>query len=89
MQTTLQLDEGLLLQAQAYAEQTGRTLDRVVEDALRSTLGADHRPAQPPSETGPAFPTFRLGPSAVDLSDSRAVRDRLDEQAPGGFNACN
>jgi hypothetical protein len=72
MRTTIRLDEALLRQAKAAAAASGRSLNELIEDAVRAALGR-RGGAQRVSE--PALPTYRgrgLQPG-VDLDDSAAL----------------
>lgn len=78
MRTTIRLPDALLEEAKRYALETGRTLTAVIEDALREALGRRHRrPSRPPVQLA----TFRGEGlrSGVDLDDSAALRDRMNE----------
>lgn len=72
MRTTIKIDDQLLAEAKARAAASGRTLNDVVDDALRETLarrpskGRDHR------RKLPTFSGSRLLPG-VDLDDSAAL----------------
>lgn len=82
MRTTVRLPDDLMHQAKRLAVQTDRTLTRVIEDALREVL-ARHRKRRAPDESVD-LPTFRgtgLAPG-VDLDDSAALLDRLEEGLP-------
>jgi hypothetical protein len=79
MRTTVRLDEELLGEAKALAARTGRTLTKVIEDALRQSLarGAD-------DEAGPVrLPTFsgRGVRPGVDLDDSSGLLDVMGDRA--------
>jgi hypothetical protein len=76
MRTTIRLDGELLRQAKRRALETGRTLNAVIEDALRGALqarrGPENRPVElPVSGTGGTLP-------GVDLDDTAALYDLLD-----------
>lgn len=76
MRTTIRLDDELLLAVKRRAAEQGRTITRVIEDALRATLA--QRSA--PSEERVVLPTLRGGgvQDGVDLLDSRSLRDIMD-----------
>ena len=77
MRTTIKIDDELLAEAKARAAASGRTLNAVVEDALREALA--RRPARV-RRRKPRFPTFtggRLLPG-VDLDDSAALLDLME-----------
>jgi len=72
MRTTIKIDDRLLAEAKSRAGESGRTLDAVVEDALREAIarraGADRAPRA-------KLPVFRRGRPVpgVDLDDSAAL----------------
>ena len=77
MRTTVRIDEDLLSRAKQVAASTGRTLNAVIEDALRQALAG---PAQPGRHEPPRVTTFRgrgLQPG-VDLDDSAALEEVMD-----------
>jgi Bacterial antitoxin of type II TA system, VapB len=45
MRTTIRLDDDLLREARRHAAATGRTLNALIGDALRDTLGRGRQPA--------------------------------------------
>ncbi len=76
MRTTVRIDDQLLAEAKAQAARSGRTLNDVVEDALRESL---FRGARSVRERPIELPTFssRLQPG-VDLDDSAALLDLME-----------
>jgi len=75
MRTTIKIEDALLIEAKTRAAATGRTLNQVVEDALREAFarrraGSDRLPL-------PVFRGGRLAPG-VDLDDSAALLDLMD-----------
>jgi hypothetical protein len=76
MRTTIRLDDGLLAQAKQIAAETGRTLTRVIEDALRQSFARRHGP--PPER--PELPTFCGGGvlPGVDLDDTASLLDLME-----------
>ncbi len=79
MRTTLNLDDDLLRSAKQRAVADGRTLTRVIEDALRAAL---HEPSA--GAAGPfRMMTFGAGGlrPGVDLNDSAGLRDLMDTGA--------
>ncbi len=76
MKTTLNLDGNLLRAAKVRAAETGTTLTRVVEEALRTALAERER-------SGPyrfEWVTVRGDrPLAVDIADRDALYDFMDE----------
>jgi len=75
MRTTINLDDALLAEAKQVAARTGRSLDAVVEDAVRESLHRRRRTARRAVE----LPTFGEGgvQPGVDLDDSDAWRHPL------------
>jgi hypothetical protein len=82
MRTTVRLDPDLLRRAKHRALETSRTLNAVIEDALRAALA---RPAKPGRVTEASFdlPVSGVGGAGprpgVDLDNSAGLRDLLDE----------
>jgi Arc/MetJ family transcription regulator len=76
MRTTIKIDDRLLADAKAQAALSGRTLNQVVEDALRESLGRRDRAVR---QQAVELPTFagRLQPG-VDLDDSSALVDLME-----------
>jgi Arc/MetJ family transcription regulator len=77
MRTTVRLDEDLLSRAKQVAAATGRTLNAVIEDALRQALASS---AQADGQQPPNLTTFRgdgLQPG-VDLDDSAALLEVME-----------
>jgi hypothetical protein len=77
VRTTIRLDDELLKQAKRAAAASGRTLTKLVEDALREALA--RRQAGPRRERV-TLRTFRgrgLRPG-VDLDDSASLLERMD-----------
>lgn len=81
MRTTIKLDDHLLAQAKTRAAETGRTLNEVVEDALREAF-ARRSPAGRPER--PELPVLRGSRPApgVDLDDSAALLDLMERAEP-------
>jgi hypothetical protein len=76
MRTTVRLDAELLRQAKRRAIETGRTLNAVIEDALRAALqhrrgSRSTRVELPVSGAGGTLP-------GVDLDNTAALYDVLD-----------
>jgi Ribbon-helix-helix protein, copG family len=83
VRTTIRLDDALLAEAKAEAARTGRTLTRVVEDALRETLarrGSSHGRREPVDI--PTFAGNGLQPG-VDLDSSAGLLEIMDDRAAG------
>jgi hypothetical protein len=77
MTTTIQLEEKLFEEAQAYAAETGRSLTAVIEDALRETL-SKHRP--PIAKQHVKLKTHGQGglQPGIDLDNTAALLDLMD-----------
>jgi hypothetical protein len=83
MRTTIRLDDALLAEAKATAARTGRTLTKVIEDALRESLSRGQTGDRPPEPAD--LPTFRgrgIQPG-VDLDSAAALLDLMDDRAAG------
>ncbi|MGQ0680061.1 MAG: DUF6364 family protein [Actinomycetota bacterium] len=75
MRTTLKLDDALVIEAKVLAARTGRTLSRLIEDALRQLLAPQRREVRAPV----VLPTSPGAPRAgVSLDDNAALRDFMD-----------
>jgi hypothetical protein len=77
MRTTIRLDADLLSRAKRTAQESGRTLTAVIEDALREALA---RGRAEPKRARARLPTFKgdgLLPG-VDLDDNGSMIDRMD-----------
>lgn len=75
MRTTITIDDDLLVEAKTRAATTGRTLNEVVEDALRQAFA--RRTATAGRPVLPVFTGGRLAPG-VDLDDSAALLDLME-----------
>jgi len=78
MRTTIRLDDHLLAQAKQVANATGRTLTRLIEDALRQSLA--RRSPAPGRRPPPRLTTVGgkgLQPG-VDLDDGAALLDLME-----------
>ncbi|HYN28280.1 MAG TPA: type II toxin-antitoxin system VapB family antitoxin [Dermatophilaceae bacterium] len=82
MRTTITLDDHVLAEAKVIAARSGRTLSRVVEDALREQL-ARRREAAVAARADFSLPTFGdpAGQLLVDLADKDAVARALGDEA--------
>ena len=81
MRTTIRLDDHLLREAKGLALRSGRTLTKVIEDALREALA---RGSEAPTNTADrvSLPTFTgdgLLPG-VDLDDSAGLIDLMERR---------
>lgn len=76
MRTTVRLDQELLAQAKAHAARTHRTLNELIEQALRARLEVERNTQRP---AGPV-PTFSgRGPRpGIDINDSATLLDQLE-----------
>ena len=77
MRTTVKIDDRLLAEAKSLAARSGRTLNAVIEDALRSALAKRGRGQRREIVELPTFIGSRLMPG-VDLDDSAALLDRME-----------
>jgi hypothetical protein len=75
MRTTISIDDRLLVEAKTRAAKSGRTLNQVVEDALREAF-ARREGARRGVEL-PIFQGRRVMPG-VDLDDGAALLDLMD-----------
>jgi hypothetical protein len=79
MRTTIRLDDELLAEAKALAARTGRTLTRVIEDALRHSL-AQRSDSVDRQVRLPTFGGRGVRPG-VDLDDSAGLLDVMERRA--------
>lgn len=77
MTTTIQLEDKLLEEAQAFAARTGKSLNELVEEALRRALANRPQEASRSSVTLKTHGSGGLQPG-VDLSNTAALLDLLD-----------
>jgi Arc/MetJ family transcription regulator len=77
MRTTIRIDDQLLAEAKAQAAQSGRTLNDIVEDALRESLARRSRSTREGPVELPTFSGSRLQPG-VDLDDSSALVELME-----------
>jgi hypothetical protein len=80
MRTTISIDGELLARAKAAAARSGRTLNAVVEDALRVALARTEEPKQ----HRVPLPTFKGGGlrPGVNLNSNAELLDLMDEGEP-------
>lgn len=73
----MRLDPHLMAEARKFARDTGRTLTRLIEEALREKIA---QRAQPQSRVRIRLPTDGSGGllPGVDLDDSAALLDRME-----------
>ncbi|MFY9234690.1 MAG: hypothetical protein WAO58_09550 [Fimbriimonadaceae bacterium] len=78
--TTLMIDEGLYASVKREAAERGRSISSIVAEAVRKYM-AEPRPQLPV-----VLPSFGGGgialPSHIDISDTSAVLEHLDEGLP-------
>jgi Arc/MetJ family transcription regulator len=77
MRTTIKIDDQLLAEAKARAAASGRTLNDVVEDALREALARRPSGERTSRIELPTFSGSRLLPG-VDLDDSAALLELME-----------
>ncbi len=75
MRTTVKIDDRLLVEAKTRAARSGRTLNEVVEDALREAFA--RRDAAARRVELPVFRSARVMPG-VDLDDGADLQDLMD-----------
>ena len=74
----IKLDDDILIEAKAIAARTGRTVEEVVEDALRESFARRSRAIRTGDQSlSPSFGEGGLRPG-VDLDGSAAVLDIMD-----------
>ena len=77
MRTTIRLDDDLLAEAKELAARTRRSLNSVIEDALRESLARRRGQAGRKPVTLTTFRGRGLRPG-VDLDDTAALYDLMD-----------
>ena len=77
MRTTVRLDESLMKQAKKAAAESGRTLARVIEAALRESRSRRRGHGSRGRVRLPTFAGRGLLPG-VDLDDTSALLDRME-----------
>ena len=80
MRTTITVDDALLIEIKTSAAKTGRTMNQVVIDAIRTGLARADQPRVAPINL-PVFRGGQLQPG-VDLDDSAALLDLMDAPEP-------
>ena len=78
MRTTIRLDDELLSYAKQLAAQSGRTLNAVIEDALRESLARRHKARKRRQIRLPVF-MGRGVKAGVDIDSSAALLDLMEE----------
>ena len=77
MRTTVKIDDQLLAEAKVQAVMSGRTLNEVLEDALRESLARRGRATREVPIRLPTFGGGRLQPG-VDMDDTSALTDLME-----------
>ena len=78
VRTTIRIDDALYRQAKTQAARSGRTVSEVIEDAVRKSLGSRSERQHRRRTKLPVSGGSGLMPG-VDIADSRALRDLMDE----------
>jgi hypothetical protein len=80
MRTTIRLDKHLLAEAKQYANEIGKTLTRVIEDALREILARRHtcRRREPIRLTTVEGKGLQRD---IDLDDSAALLEVMEQKS--------
>jgi plasmid stability protein len=73
MKTTLNIDDGIMLQLKQEAAKQGRTMSDLVETALRTLFKAQKR-----RRKVIALPTFNSGGVMVDIADRDALYQAME-----------
>jgi hypothetical protein len=76
MRTTVRLPPGLMAQVKKLAQQTGRSMTQVIEDALRAAVAGSRQPRRKAVTLVTATGDGVL--PGVDLDDTSALLDRMD-----------
>ena len=79
MRTTVRLDDALMARARAEAARRGVTVTSLIEQGLQLVL---RKPVRQPGRPAVRIPVCRAGGGllpGVDLDDSAALLDRLEE----------
>ena len=80
MRTTVRLDEGLLMKAKQEARKRGETLTSLMERGLRLAISGSHKQARSARVRLPVSKASGGVRPGVDLDDTSAVLDRLDDR---------
>jgi len=78
MRTTINVDDDLLKEVKGIAAQSGRSMNDLIEDALRESLARRRMPASASKFEMPVFHGDGVMPG-VDLSNSAALLEIMDE----------
>jgi plasmid stability protein len=77
VRTTIRMSDSLYRRAKVRAAASGRTVSEFIEDAVRTAL-APRREERSATTALPTYGGSGLMPG-VELTDSAALRDRMDE----------
>lgn len=77
MRTTIRLDDGLLRRAKAAAAASGRSLNALIEDAVRAALAPRKSASRVNERPLPTYEGRGVQPG-VDLDDSSAILERME-----------
>lgn len=83
MRTTIRLDDALLRRAKAAAAAGGKSLNALIEDAVRAALAPRKSTARVSESVLPTFGGRGLQPG-VDLDDSAALLDLMESEGKRG-----
>lgn len=78
MRTTIRLDDHVLRAAKRYAQETGRTLTALIEDALRQVLGS-HQAKTRRSRVKLTTVKGRGVRPGIDVDDSASLLAMMEE----------
>jgi len=81
IRTTVRLPEKVMRDAKRLAAETGRTLTAVIEEALREAIARRRRPGTPRRVKLTTVGGRGTTPG-VNLDDSAALRELMDQDAP-------
>jgi hypothetical protein len=77
VRTTVRLPDDLMAQVRKVAAESGRTLTRVIEDALREAFAPRRSPAGKRSMRLPTVPGRGLQ-AGIDLDDTASLLDAME-----------
>jgi Arc/MetJ family transcription regulator len=86
MRTTIRIDEDLMKRVKLLAQESGKSVTDIVEDALRDTLARQEKNLQHHRVRLVTFHGSGLQPG-IDLDDSDGLLDRLDSKDAPGWSA--
>ena len=73
MKTTLNIDDGVMIELKREAARQGRTMSEMVETALRLLLRSQRKRG-----SAPPLPRFRSGGALVDIADRDALYHAME-----------